>query len=415
VPKITCQSPLLKQHSHQAAAGWRKIKTSFLALLDTTHTPSCPHKPKMALPTLAEFLDALEHMMPGTYDDCSICSESPMNTPVRLPCDHIFCKKCITQWLIQPYVYTCPLCRQCLYQPITDDASVNLFDNLRRQTATEARVAEIRANTERMPRVTGAARAWFTVCQEVIENAEATRNAERLRAEERLQAERLRARTQNWQVVNSAFDAAGLSGRNAQTRFRADVLNLNRSVSWSEGRIEKLRRDALLMLVHNDLPRLSLGAIYIDAESLGTSLILMSNALMHLARLLFRPWSDATQETWRQMVMIIWQLVAPEAGHLVDRQMLYLAIMSTLIEQCAFAGEQDNTPSTFFRQDDLFRDLQFMVNFLIDHAGPSLSSDRVREGLAAHCIEQPHTYTSWVSTRAERMASTLTSMTFADA
>lgn len=40
--------------------------------------------------------------------DCSICYER-MVRPVLLPCEHMFCGECVTEWLEREH--TCPLCR----------------------------------------------------------------------------------------------------------------------------------------------------------------------------------------------------------------------------------------------------------------------------------------------------------------
>jgi hypothetical protein len=145
----------------------------------------------------------------------------------------------------------------------------------------------------------------------------------------------------------------------------------------------------------------------------------MSNALMHLAIQQSRPWSVANRDTWRQMVMNIWQLVAPEyglLGVLLNRESLFLAIMSSVIEQqCTSGDEQVDTYPKFFLQAVLVRDLRFMINFVVDHAGPTMSSETVQEELAAHRIEEPQVYTSNVSERAERLAAAYTSMTFVHA
>lgn len=43
-------------------------------------------------------------------DGCSICTD-PFQTPIALPCKHIFCKQCALDWLSLPSRNTCPFCR----------------------------------------------------------------------------------------------------------------------------------------------------------------------------------------------------------------------------------------------------------------------------------------------------------------
>lgn len=53
--------------------------------------------------------------------ECQICRDTATN-PVRLPCHptHIFCRDCVTPWLQQPKVNTCPTCRFTLFN-LDDD------------------------------------------------------------------------------------------------------------------------------------------------------------------------------------------------------------------------------------------------------------------------------------------------------
>jgi hypothetical protein len=354
----------------------------------------------MALPTQEDFLaNALE---PVEHEDCSIC-HAPMETPVRLPCKHELCKDCITEWLTQPRVDSCPMCRRRLFQPVVISAE-DLAQAREAQRALDAASnAELVALRLEVARLEERRR---------IHTAEMAAMAEAWAARRVATAE-----AEHASAVLDAFKAAGLERgleRDAQTDFRsADVLNLNDSIRWTEGLIVRLRLFAREFLIDNELPRLPQGAVRIHDERLGTSLIFLSNALMHLAIEQGRPWSVAIQGSWREMVINIWQLVSPENGLLLDRQSLYFAIMSCAIEQqCTDGDEQDHTPPMFFRQPDFVRDVRFMVNFVVDQAGSRMESDVVREELAAHRIEEPRVFRSTVSARAERLAATYTSMTF---
>lgn len=39
---------------------------------------------------------------------CSICWEEPAQVPIRLPCNHIFCKECLLEWFKK--ADNCPMC-----------------------------------------------------------------------------------------------------------------------------------------------------------------------------------------------------------------------------------------------------------------------------------------------------------------
>ena len=44
---------------------------------------------------------------------CTICTEV-VNDPVQTPCEHLFCKECITRWLTGDHGQNCPIDRQAL-------------------------------------------------------------------------------------------------------------------------------------------------------------------------------------------------------------------------------------------------------------------------------------------------------------
>jgi hypothetical protein len=244
----------------------------------------------MVLPTRDDFLaNALEPVEHEEHEDCWICKE-PMTSPVRTPCKHDFCKHCITEWPAQPEGDTCPVCRRSLFQPTVLSVERDAHEDAVRMAERIARSDEMLTRSERLVR---------DMC--VREASEAA----------------------------VLLDDEFLRDINARTDFRsADILDLNNHIRWSEERLIQWSPDARQML-NNDLPRLPHGAVRIDAESLGTSLILMSNALMHLATAEARPWNYAVRAIWRQMVMKIWQIIAPEHGLLLVRESFYLAIMSS--------------------------------------------------------------------------------------
>lgn len=39
---------------------------------------------------------------------CSICWDEPALTPIRLPCNHVFCKECLLLWFAKSD--SCPMC-----------------------------------------------------------------------------------------------------------------------------------------------------------------------------------------------------------------------------------------------------------------------------------------------------------------
>ncbi|CZT25485.1 uncharacterized protein RCC_11217 [Ramularia collo-cygni] len=61
------------------------------------------------LPDKTEFM---QHYMYEATDvpvsPCSICWDDPAQTPIRLPCKHIFCKECLVLWFEKSD--NCPMC-----------------------------------------------------------------------------------------------------------------------------------------------------------------------------------------------------------------------------------------------------------------------------------------------------------------
>lgn len=82
---------------------------------------ACPYCGDMhsTLPDRDDFLsNGMEPVTNPAGDfSCPICRTSATD-PVRLPCheSHIFCTECMTGWLQQPEVDSCPTCRTVLFE-----------------------------------------------------------------------------------------------------------------------------------------------------------------------------------------------------------------------------------------------------------------------------------------------------------
>ena len=92
--------------------------------------PPSTSKPKPTVPSLADFLssNSLQKVDPQTLDPedhCMICHteyDSATESPVRLPCGHVFGESCILQWLWARDRNTCPLCSRVLFRHDERDA-----------------------------------------------------------------------------------------------------------------------------------------------------------------------------------------------------------------------------------------------------------------------------------------------------
>ena len=51
-----------------------------------------------------------ERYVEKTNDTCAICHDS-FKDPIQLTCAHVFCSKCITQWVQTSKILKCPYCR----------------------------------------------------------------------------------------------------------------------------------------------------------------------------------------------------------------------------------------------------------------------------------------------------------------
>nr|OQO20838.1 hypothetical protein B0A51_13233 [Rachicladosporium sp. CCFEE 5018] len=81
---------------------------------------------------------------------CPICDE-PATDPVRLPCNHVFCRECITAWSVGPPEHnTCPMCRRVLFRRslIVRLPIPAAMQNAGTQTGADAEAALARARLE---------------------------------------------------------------------------------------------------------------------------------------------------------------------------------------------------------------------------------------------------------------------------
>ena len=234
---------------------------------------------------------------------CSICRGEPLVSPVSTICKHVFCRVCIVEWLNTPGVNNCPLCRR------------NFF----------VRPVEVREDEAPAP----------------------------------LQ----RSRRQ----VERAFHAIGLGQLLLQAYPpRADRLTFfHNDILWNQ---REMHQSALFALdwVAADRGLLEDGGQTIVNKTLGSSLIVMGNLLMEIARMEQRAYSDADKDTWREIVVDIWRFMSRYRGRCMYLNTLYRALVAFLFDKYCFSAVH---PSPFFEDGPLLDDFQILVNFVIFKSG----------------------------------------------
>jgi hypothetical protein len=125
------------------------------------------------------------------------------------------------------------------------------------------------------------------------------------------------------------------------------------------------------------------GAIKIDAEALGSGLVMMGNAIMRIAATDNREWSDANKESWRQMVNALWQLLSPYHGIRLDSRAMFHAMILAVIERTW------ERVCPFLCNAYLLDDTMFLLFFLLAHAGEWMPRLTVRAEFEARRIIQP--------------------------
>jgi hypothetical protein len=289
--------------------------------------------PLHPLPTREEFLaTGLERVSGQTMETCTICQtisgsqHAELGSPVFLKCllaNHTFCRKCITTWL-KPNENSCPNCRQEFFVKTGRPDVPDFIDPGEESSGDESMDEEEEA------------------------------------ADEALQPLRLR--------VDNAFDAVGLEQPLlAPTRPAPHLLEFfEDDIQWSPSSLHQSSLAAHYWLMH-DCGTIEDGGQTINANLLGSSLIVMGNVLMRLNINERRAWSDADRYTWGEILVDIWQFMSPYKGTRMYLSSLYLSLMASLLDKYYFGVAH---PSPFFQEGSpLFDDFKILVNFAIFKSG----------------------------------------------
>ncbi|GAB7333901.1 hypothetical protein MBLNU13_g06017t1 [Cladosporium sp. NU13] len=260
----------------------------------------------MPLPTRTEFLATGLVPVQNATDACSICY-SEMDSAVKLkPCDHVFCRECITTWLKQPATSTCPMDRKTLFTTKEEDDGPTAPDATRREQAIRAL------------RASGLASA---------------------------------------STVGTHFeDSAPFS---AVERFDESI-PLNRS------QVMRSAARAFEIVAWNNIPRTT-GTARFRASSLGANLIAMANMLKHMAfqQARPRPYANAANP-WAQIGIAIWQILSPKQGIDLDALVVPGVVMADLRRR--FATQMDSPVGMFFSDEAAANDLEMLIAMLVSEA-----------------------------------------------
>jgi hypothetical protein len=302
-------------------------KSKTLSTCGIYHTPGLTpitplayslRRAKMDLPPLLtkdEFLAT--GLVPVEPEQCVICFDLPKKTPVQVDCDgrHEFCRGCILEWFNDHN--TCPTCRQPLF---TMDDPVVLVD-------LEAEAAEARE-----------ARRIFLI---------------------------------RYNLVTDAFTACGLEPvllTNPPENFR----KFNHSIRWNRTRLHQSTLFARDWLANNrDV--LEDGGQTIRQFDLGSSVLTIANLLIEIAILEQRPWNQANRNTWREIVVDIYQFVVQYKNTHVHLSSLYRSLVASLLDKHCFRVAHH--PSPFFQEGPLLEDLKTMIIFVVFKSGDFIPWD----------------------------------------
>jgi hypothetical protein len=280
----------------------------------------------MPLSSRASFLATGLVPVQKATDAYSICLTEPMDSPVQLPCEHTFCKSCITEWLNQPDRNSCAMCRKTLFSIEEEEAAANVGpDNARRQQAARAL------------RVSGLG-SIVTVGTPFPDAAP-------------------------FSTVET-FDISVSANRNQLLRSAARALEV---VSW------------------NTIPA-SNGPAHFFLNALAADLIAMGNILKHMAIQEGRPYATEGNP-WGKIVAAVWTILLPKAGKDIDALTVPTMVMRSLRTQ--FAAQMDSPVGFFFRDQAASRDLEMLIATLVSEASQAALAQAMRRARARAHLAPP--------------------------
>jgi hypothetical protein len=162
--------------------------------------------------------------------------------------------------------------------------------------------------------------------------------------------------------VDNAFRASGMGD---------DMRTLHDDIEWSYENLRVLAPFAQHMLA-GTLSVQEPGAVRIDLSLVGSGLTLMANVLPQIAseeHNLRRQWSEADSVIWKEMMTIIWRVIAPSAGLYLDREALYHALVAALFDNVLSSLGRFNQRSVFFGEAEFIWDLTFLLHFVTGYVG----------------------------------------------
>lgn len=276
----------------------------------------------MFLPTRAQFL-ATGLVPVSSTEKCSICLNEPMTSPTQLPCNHTFCKECITEWLNQGITNSCAMCRRTLFTTPQEPADPSVQAQLRQVQLTRAL------------RASGLARNPGHVAENIPDTAP-------------------------WTAVETW-----------PGRMHVDYHHLHRCTMT-----------AFATIYSNTVP-VGAGWARIHKDQIAASVIAMSNLLKHMATQEARPYGAAGWSAWREVAGAVYTMLAEQHGSDLDAMLLPNIMMQTL--RRALAHKMGTRVRAFFDDAQMRGDLDMLIGFVVNEAR-KLYQDDTLNGRAHRAI-----------------------------